>query len=336
MGHRMTRLGLAVVIALLPAPLAAEAQPTGKVYRIAFVSPSSPVAIMTDHGPAGYKAFFSELRRLGYVEGQNLVVDRRSGEGRTEHYPDLVRNVVETKPDVICAISSRMVQAFKAATTTIPIVANTGDPVADGLVASLSRPGGNITGVSSTAGDEIYGKQLQLLHELAPTASRIALLIPRALWNGRLGQVWRTPAQRLGLMLVGAPMGDPIQEAEYRQVFGLMGRDRVQAIVVGDNPENFTFRRVIVELATQARLPAIYAYRESTEVGGLVSYGADIADLSRRLAGYVDRILKGANPGDLPYQLPTKFELVINLKTAKALGLTIPQSLLLRADQVIE
>lgn len=226
MHHRMTRVALAALIALSTARPIAEAQPTGRVFRIALVSTSGPVAAMSEEHSPTYKAFFSELRRLRYVEGQNLVVDRRSAEGRTEHYADLAREVVESNPDVICTFSGRMIRAFKVATTTIPIVGITGDPVADGLVASLSRPGGNITGVSFTAGDEIFGKQLQLLHELAPTAARIAFLMPRALWDGRVSQAWRTVAQRLDLTPVGAPMGDPIQEPEYRRVFELMARDR--------------------------------------------------------------------------------------------------------------
>jgi putative tryptophan/tyrosine transport system substrate-binding protein len=336
MSHRMTRVVLAVVIALLTMRLIAEAQPSGKVYRIAVVHTSIPVSELTVLAREGRSPFISELRWLGYVEGKNLIVERRSGEGRTERYPDLAREVVQLKPDLIVANSTRLVRNLKMATTTIPIVAMTSDPVASGLVTNLSRPGGNLTGVSITAGDEFLGKQMELLHDAVPNASRISVLAPRSILDDRYSRVIRAASECLGRMLVFALLDDPIQEPEYRRVFAAMAGERVQALFVTDYPENVTNRRVIVELARRNRLPAIYPYREFADVGGLMSYGANDADLWRQLAGYVDRILKGANPGDLPYQLPTKFELVINLKTAKALGLTIPQSLLLRADQVIE
>jgi putative tryptophan/tyrosine transport system substrate-binding protein len=216
-------------------------------------------------------------------------------------------------------------------------VGTTSDPVASGLVANLSRPGGNITGFSIAPSDEILGKQLQLLREAAPNASRVAFLAPRRPGEeDRWHRVARAAGERLGLTLVFALLDSPLQEPEYRRVFGAMAAERVQALFVPDYMEHFPSRRVIVELARRDRLPAIYPYREFVDVGGLLSYGVNNADLFRQVAGYVDRILKGANPGDLPYQLPTKFELVINLKTAKALGLTIPPSLLPRADEVIQ
>jgi putative tryptophan/tyrosine transport system substrate-binding protein len=331
------RLAL-LILAVLAAPLVAETQSAGKTYRIALVNPSRPVAEMTEEGARAYKAFFAELRRLGYVEGKNLMVDRRSAEGRIERQPEIVAEVIQLKPDVIVAISAPLVRSFKAATTTIPIVGTSADPVAGGIVTNLSRPGGNITGFSGTAGDEILGKQLELLSEAAPKALRVAVLTPRletpveARWH----RVLDPAGERLGRTVIMALLDSPIREPEYRRVFAAMAAERVQALFVSDYVENLTNRRVIVELARKNHLPAIYAFREFVEDGGLVSYGVDIADVFRQVAGYVDRILKGANPGDLPYQLPTRFELVINLKTAKALGLTIPQSLLLRADQVIE
>jgi putative tryptophan/tyrosine transport system substrate-binding protein len=205
-------------------------------------------------------------------------------------------------------------------------------------VTNLSRPGGNITGFSFSPGDEMFGKQLELLSAAAPNALRVAVLAPRpqtpeeARWHRMIGSA----GERLGRMVVMALLDSPIREPEYRRVFAAMAGERVQALFVTDYAENLTNHRVIVELARRNHLPAIYAYREFVDVGGLLSYGVNNADLFRQVAGYVDRILKGANPGDLPDQLPTKFELVINLKTAKALGLTIPPSLLLRADQVIQ
>jgi putative tryptophan/tyrosine transport system substrate-binding protein len=327
-----------VALALLAAPLAAEAQEAGKVYRIALVHPSRPAAEMTEEGVRAYKAFFSELRRLGYVEGKNLVVERRSAEGRTERQPEIVAGVIRLKPDVIVAISAPLARHFKAATTTIPIVGTSADPVASGIVTNLARPGGNITGFSSSPGDEMLGKQLELLSEAAPNALRVAVLTPRpqtpveARWHPLIGSL----GERLGRTVIMALVDSPVREPEYRRVFAAMAREHVQALFVTDYPENLTNRRVILELARTNRLPAIYPYREFVDDGGLMSYGIDTGELFRQVAGYVDRILKGANPGDLPYQLATKFELVINRKTAKALGLTIPQSLLLRADQVIE
>jgi putative tryptophan/tyrosine transport system substrate-binding protein len=332
---RRAVLILALTLALLPAPLAAEAQPTGKVYRIALASPSTPVAEMTEQGNRGYKAFFSELRRLGYVEGKNLVVERRSAEGRTERHADVVADLIQLKPDVIFAVSTRLARRFKAATTAIPIVGLTGDPVTGGLVASLSRPGGNLTGVSSMAGNEILGKQLELLLEAAPNASRVAFLVPREMPEG-YSRAIRAASASAGRTLVFTLLGEPIQEPEYRRAFRAMAGERVQALLVAEFIENLDNRQVIVELARAARLPAMYPFPAFVDIGGLMSYGSDPVEYWRQLAGYVDRILKGANPGDLPYQLPTKFELVINLKTTKALGLTLPPSVLLRADQVIE
>jgi putative tryptophan/tyrosine transport system substrate-binding protein len=324
---------LAMVVVAAPG---AAAQEAGKVYRVAIVHPVRRVADMTEGGDQIYRAFFSELRRLGYVEGKNLVVERRSAEGHTGRYPELAREVVQLRPHVICASSTQLVAAFKAATTTIPIVGLTYDPVDYGLVGSLARPGGNITGFSVNAGDEVFGKYLELLRQAAPEVSRVAYLLRRAAWQGRQGQMMLEAAKRTRLKLVGAPLSDPIQEPEYRRVFAALARERVQALVVSDHAENLAHHQLIVALAAQGRLPAIYPFRDFATAGGLMVYGFDVADLWLGVARYVDRILRGANPGELPYQQPTKFELVVNMKTAKALGLTVPQSLLLRADEVIQ
>jgi putative ABC transport system substrate-binding protein len=320
----------------LVASFGAEAQEAAKVYRIAIVNPARPVRDMTEGGQRVYQVFFAELRRLGYVEGKNLVVDRRSGEGRTGRYPDLAREVVQLRPDVIYANSTQLVAAFKAATTTIPIVGTTDDPVASGLVASLARPGGNITGFSVVVGDEIFGKYVELLRQAVPGVSRIGFLLRRAAWEGRYGRAMLEATQHAGLTLVGAPLNDPIQEQEYRRVFSMLARDRVQALVVSDHAENIAHHRLIVTLAAQGRLPAIYPFRDFVDAGGLMVYGFDSADVWLGAARYIDQILKGANPGQLPFQQPTKFELAINMKTARELGLTIPAAVLLRADRVIE
>ena len=283
-----------------------------------------------------FRALFQELRRLGYVEGQNLVVERYSGEGRTEYYAELARNVVRRKPDLIFAVSARLVQHFKAATTTIPVVGYTSDPVSLGLGASLARPGGNITGVVPDVGLELWDKQLQFLTEATPTASRVAYLTPRAVWDNPTGAAMRAAAQRRGITLLGALLDSPVQEGEYRRAFAVMARERADALIVNDSPENYTWQRLIVELAENARLPAVYPNRMFVELGGLMAYGTDSVDLFRYTAHQIDQILKGAKPGEIPFYEATKFELVVNLKTAKALGLTIPPSLLTVADEVIE
>src|SRR5262245_19956905 len=294
------------------------------------------MAEMTESASPYYKALFSELRRLGYNEGQNLVVERRTAEGRTERFPEFAREVVRGRPDLIFATSSRLIQHLKTATTTIPIVGLTGDPIAAGIVGNLARPGGNITGFAGTPGDEIYAKYVQLLHEAVPGALRVAFLGPRASVEGRDGGVMREAAQRAGLSLVGVPLDDPIQEPEFRRAFAVITRDRLKAVIVSNDPETMTHRRVIADLAVDGRLPTIAGVGEFVRVGGLMSYGVDLSQLLRDAAQYIHRILQGANPGDLPYQQPTKFELLINLRTAKTLSLTIPPSLLARADQVIE
>ena len=314
---------------LLAAPLAAEAQQAGKVYRLAIVYAVGPVEKIAE------PVLLPELRRLGYVEGQNLVVERRAGVGDRKGYPDLAREVVALKPDVIFATSGRVAAAFRGI-TVVPIVTITSDPVALGLATSLPRPGGNITGFTMDAGNEVLGKRLEFLKEAVPGAARVAFLAPKQAWDGVWGRVMREAAGQMGATSIAATLGDPIGESEYRRAFGEIAKERAQALVVTDHAEGIANRQLIVELAAQARLPAIYAYRAFVEAGGLMVYGIELTDVRRRVAGYIDRILKGARPDELPFQQPTKFELLINLKTAKALGLTIPPSLLLRADQVIE
>jgi putative ABC transport system substrate-binding protein len=233
--------------------------------------------------------------------------------------------------------STSLARAFKDATNQVPIVALTGlDPVAAGLVGSLMRPGGNLTGFTVSASDEIVGKHLELLRVTVPATSRVAFLAPQSAWESRYGRFMREAAARTGMKLVEVPLRSPIQESEYRRAFAAMKRERVELLVVSDSPENNVHRRIIVELVNETRVTAIYPYREFVEAGGLMAYAADTGAIDRQAAGYIARILGGANPGDLPFQLPTKFELIVNLKAAKALGLTIPQSVLLRADEVLQ
>jgi putative ABC transport system substrate-binding protein len=318
-------------------PLAARAQQVTKTYHIALVHPSTSIADMNESGRNPYYgALFKELRRLGYIEGVNLVVSRYSGEGQEERFPELCQEVVRTNPEVIVTSTSRLVLSFKAATDTIPVVASMADPVPYGIVTNIARPGGNITGVSVEAGLDIWGKRLQVLREAVPTASKVGFLGSRQIWSLPQLDASRQAAQQLGISLVGPPLESPIQAEEYRRVLGAMAQEHVDGVIIGDQPENFTHRQLIVDLVRAAKLPAIFPTRELFEIGALMAYGPSVSDGYRRLAGYIDQILKGANPGDLPIYLASKFDLLINLKTANALGITIPPSLLVHADEVIE
>jgi putative ABC transport system substrate-binding protein len=316
-------------------PCAVQAQ-RPKMKRIAIVHPTEKPGNMTMNGRPSFRAFFGELSRLGYVEGQNLVVERYSGEGKANRYATLAGDIVNAQPDLIVSLHADFARAFKLATTTIPIVAVNADPVALGLVPSLARPGGNITGVSIDAGLEIYGKRLELLAEATPQLSNAAFLTIRRQWDGAMGDVVREAARRTGTSLAGALLGETINEADYLRVFASMAQDRVDALIVSEVSENLTNRQLIADLAAKHRIPAIYPYREFVDVGGLMAYSIDLADTMRRLAGIIDKILKGISPADIPIYQPTKFELVINLKIARTLGLTMPPTLLARADQVIE
>ncbi|MGB6999635.1 MAG: ABC transporter substrate-binding protein [Pseudolabrys sp.] len=319
-------------------PVVARAQQLrAKAYRIAIVHPSVPVAdIIESGGNPYYPAFFKELRRLGYVEGQNLSVARYSAEGRENRYTELSHDVVRTNPNIIVAAASRLVLSLKAATDTIPIVAVMADPVPFGIVASIARPGGNITGVSVEAGLDIWGKRLQVLREAIPTASKVGFLGSHQIWNLPQVTALRETTQQLHISLLGPPIESPIDEKGYRRVLQAMAQEHVDGLIIGDQLEHVTYRRLIVDLAYNGRLPTVYPYREHFEVGGLMAYGPSLADVFRRLASYVDQILKGASPGELPIYLASRFELLINLTTAKSLGLSIPPSLLLSADKVAE
>jgi putative ABC transport system substrate-binding protein len=326
----VTALGTAAIW-----PLAARAQQPAKMKRIAYVHSAANVSRISASGEPFYRAFFEELSRLGYVEGQNLGVERYSGEGRPERYAELARDVVNTHPDLIVAVGARLSLDFKMATTTIPIVTVIIDPIAMGLVASIARPGGNITGVAIAAGLEIIGKRMGLLVEAMPKLSTVGYLASRPFWEDPRGAAVREAAKQAGISL-SPVMLSAFDEAEYQRVFRSMEQDRADAFMVSDEPENSINHATIVELAAKARIPAIYPFRDYVEAGGLMAYSIDLVDISRRLANLIDKILKGANPGDIPFYQPTKFELSINLKTAKALGLEMPAMLLGRADEVIE
>ncbi len=311
-------------LTLLAAPLAVEAQ-VGKVYRI---------GILANLSGGIWGPFIEGLRDLGYVEGQNITIELRSSEGKYERLPDLAAELVRLKVDVIVAPADENVVVAKQATRTIPIVmAGSGDPVGSGLVASLARPGGNVTGLSLNA-PELAGKQLQLLKEIVPRVSRVAVL-----WNptNRAGQSLlgeaKVAARSLGVQLRILEARGP---DEFQGTFAAMARERAGALLVFPDGMFLLQRKRITDFAAKSRLPAMYGRRELVDAGGLMSYAPSLGDNLRRAASYVDKILKGAKPADLPVEQPTKFDLVINLKTAKALGLTIPPALLLRADEVIE
>jgi putative ABC transport system substrate-binding protein len=317
-------------------PLAARAQQPTKMKRIAFVIPATKVSDITVSGRPFFRAFFEELSRLGYVEGQTLGVERYSGEGRTERYAELARDVVNTHPDLILALGAHLSLDFKMATTTIPIVTLVIDPIALGLVASIARPGGNITGITIAGGLEIIGKRIGLLVEAVPKLSSLGYLATRPYWEDARGEAAREAAKRAGISLKVALLGSAFNEAEYQRVFMSMEQDRASALVVSEEPEHVTNRATIVELAAKGRIPTIYPFREFVEDGGLMAYSIDQVDMYRRVANLIGKILGGAYPGDIPFYQPTKFELSINLKTAKALGLEMPAMLLGRADEVIE
>jgi putative ABC transport system substrate-binding protein len=309
---------------------AANAQQKGKLARIGLLNPGS-----TD--VPGVVGFYQGLRELGYTEGSNIAIERRYGDWNTDRFTELAADLVRLKVDVIVVASTTPARAVQQATSTIPIVvAGMADPVGDELIVSLSRPGGNITG-TSFLGPDLIAKRFGLLRDTISPLSRVAALWHPAAYQKRtMDGVLReteTAAQALGLQLQLVPAPGP---ADLEGAFAAMTRERADAVILLPSPMLYGEHKRIVALAAQARLPACYAAREFVEGGGLMSYGASLPDLFRRCATHVDKILKGANPADLPVEQPTKFELVINAKTAKALDLSIPPSILARADEVIE
>jgi putative tryptophan/tyrosine transport system substrate-binding protein len=317
----------------LAAPLAAEAQQAVKTARIGLLELD-----VAAEEPRTREAFFRRLRDLGYVEGRNLVIEYRDAAGKTERFPTLAAELVALKVDVIVTAGGTLaVQAAKQATTGIPIVfASVGDPVAEGLVTSLARPGGNLTG-SSAVFTELVAKWLEVLRQAVPGVSRVALLLkpdalPDPAKTDRL-KAADVAARALGMRLQIVEARGP---DDFDRAFSDMIQARAEALMVWATPVFNLGRGRLAQLAAMNRLPAVYSFRTYVDVGGLMSYGPDRSEMFRRAATYVDKILKGARPGDLPIEQPTKFELVINLKVAKALGLTIPPAVLARADEVIQ
>ena len=326
---RRTFIG-SVVTGILTASRAAEAQQAGKVYRIGYLSAPTRASV-----EQGLQAFLRTLRELGWIEGQNLVIEYRWADGNIERLPSLATELVTQKVDLIVAPAGTAALAAKKATSSIPIVMIfPADPVGLGLVASVRRPGGNVTGTTSTPSPEIFGKQLQLLKETVPLATRVALLVnPVDLAFASQVREVETGAQSIGIRIQRVEAHGP---EEFERAFAAMTRERAEALLVANDTTFLVNRAIVAELALKSRLPTMNYYREMVEAGGFMAYAVNMAGFTPRAAVYVDKILKGAKPADLPVEQPTKFELVINMKTAKALGIAVPPSVLARADDVIQ
>jgi putative tryptophan/tyrosine transport system substrate-binding protein len=324
----------------LAAPWSVQAQQAAKVWRIGVLFEGTPIADMAGPEPRSVilRSFLEGLRELGYVEGQNVVIERRSAEGTTQRLPDLFGELVRLNVDVILASGEQTTPALLGLTRTVAIVQPTlMDPVERGYVKSLARPGGNLTGLSLRVDPGISGKLLELLKELGPRISRVAVLHQTASTgihsSAPFLEAMAPAANRLRVTLLSAVVN---REEEFDAAFTAIERQRADGLIIEGNGINFRRARLIVDFTAKSRVLAVAGTREVVEAGGLMAYGPNVSANFRRAAAYVDKILKGAKPADLPVEQPTKFELVINLKTAKALGLTIPPSLLARADQVIE
>ena len=324
-----------VAVCAAAEPLRAHAQQATKVVRIGVLAPSRP-----DNSDPSYRAlnaFVPALEELGYTDGKNIVFERKFADGDVNRLRVLANELVDQRVDIIVALSTPAARAAKQATTTIPIVAiNMADPVGDELVASLARPGGNVTG-TAFLGPELVSRRLQLLKELVPGLSRVAVLwhplaYSERTMTGMLKEI-EGAANTLGTKLQFVPAA---RAGDLEPGFAAMVRERAEAVIIFPSPMLYGQYARIVDLAASSRLPAIYAAREGAELGGLVSYGVNLADLSRATAVYLEKILKGAKPAELPVQQPTKLELVINLKAAKTLGLVVTREFLLVADEVIE
>ena len=318
-------------------PLAAAAQQSTNRKRLAIFSPAEPSADLHEHSKTkAWRALFAELRRFGQIEGQNLKVERYGREQNTSGPEALATEVVRSNPDVIYVIGPDAV-IFKNLTSRIPIVVITGSPVKTGLAESLAHPGGNFTGVSVDAGPSISGKRIALLREMVPTMSKLGCLALRSHWNGPTqGPVIRAAAEAAGLPLAVSLVEFGASEADYRAAVESISRDGANAVMVVDSPEVFQNSTLIAKLLGDAKLPAIFFHPEAVEAGGLMAYSFDLIELYKRVANNIDAILRGAKPGDIPIYQVTKFELSINLKTAKQLGLSVPPALVATADKVIE
>jgi putative tryptophan/tyrosine transport system substrate-binding protein len=332
----MKRRDFAAGLLLAAAARPVFAQLPGKRYRIAVVSAAIPAATITEaEGGTFWQVFYQELRRLGFVEGSNLVVERYSAEGHQERYPEIAREVVSRNPDLIVAATGFLGIAFRNATTDIPIVATMADPIKWGLVTSLAKPGGNLTGVSVDAGIEVHGKRLQIMKEALPALSTVGFLAMRASWEGAGAEQFRQAGRQLGISVTGMLL-DASTPSEYQRVFAVTAQTRPDAIAVSEAGDLLPHRQLIVDLAAKSRVPAMYPYRDYVGAGGLMAYATDLAEAGRQIAKAAGQVLGGTKPGDIPIYQATKFEFIVNQRTAHALGLAFPPALLARADEVIE
>jgi putative tryptophan/tyrosine transport system substrate-binding protein len=317
-------------------PLAAVAQQSTNKKRLAIFSPSQPSADLHEHSEStGWRTLFAELRRLGQIEGQNLKVESYGREQNTSGPEALATEIVRSNPDVIHVVGPGAV-IFKKLTSRIPIVVITGDPVKQGLAESLAHPGGNFTGASIDAGLSIHGKRIALLREMVPTMSKLGCLALRLQWNQPNAGAFRAAAETAGLPLAVSLVEFGASEADYRAAIESFSRDGAHAVMVLDSPEVDQNSTLIAKLVGDAKLPAIFTHPAPVEAGGLMAYSFDLIELYKRVANNIDAVLRGAKPGDIPIYQVTKFELSINLKAARQLGLSVPPALVATADKVIE
>jgi len=327
---------ITLICAAAALPLVARAQQSGKMKRLAMIHPATKAEDLSIGGDPNYTIILEEIKRLGYVEGVNLTVDRYSAEGRPERFPEIAHEVAATLPDVIFALSNPVTLALQSETRTIPIVAWTADPIVAGILSNLARPGGNVTGVSIIVGSEFAGKYLQLFVEAVGKLSNARELTTQPDWEMPGYKPLREAAERMKIPLRLEPLQTPINEAEYRRAFEAMQRDHADGLLIGPTAENYTHRHLLGRLAQQYRLPAISYFTDTVETGALMSYAFDLKAADRRIAAQIVEILNGGKPAEMPYFQETHWELVINLKAAKELGLEIPAGLIAGADRVIE
>jgi putative ABC transport system substrate-binding protein len=324
---------IAGTTAMLAVPSIVRAQGAKPTRRLAMVRPAGPVSIMTPKGLPAYKVLFDELGKLGYVEGQNLVVFRLSAEGHQDRTRAVLQQAIDADPDVIWCASSQMLRSI---TTSIPIVSVTSDPIALGSTTSLARPSSNITGVTLDSGLEIWGKRLSLLKEAAQKLKNPYFLALDSIWKGRIGQAVKQAADQLGLSLAPILLKADVSADSYPPIFDEMKASGADGIIVDSSVENLTYRKAITALAARHRLLTVYPFREFVVDGGLLAYAVDLSEAFRLAAGQIASIFGGTKPADIPFLQPTKYQLIANVKAAQAIGLTLPPSLLLRADEVIE
>jgi putative ABC transport system substrate-binding protein len=318
-------------------PLVAGAQQPRKQHRLAFVHSGIPADKLTAAaGPFWVRRFYETMGRLGHTEGDNLVVERYSAEGRSDRFAALAAEVVRRKPDVIVSNLNVLIKVFLGATATIPIVGITSDPIAGGLITSLARPGGNLTGVSVEAGPEIVAKRFQIMKEAMPLVAKVTYLLSNSRPDGTDGgESYREGARRLGIVLTERFLPQ-VDEAQLRQSFAMMAEQRTDAALLDGSGSFLAFRGLLAQLEAENRIPVLYPYRDYVEQGGLMAFAPDLGELAERMAGDVHQIFEGGKAAEIPFYQPSKFQLIINLKTAKTIGIELSPTLIARADEVIE